>query len=290
MKCIQKPLPKLPPRKQAAHKGDFGHVLIAGGSRGMSGAVVLAARAALAGGAGLVTSAVPEAIADIVDAQVTCGMTISVDCTSKGGFSTRALSGLSAHIKRFRCILIGPGMGQTTESTSFVSGLLEIIEAPCVVDADGLNALVNQPEPFASCSAPLVITPHPGEMARLLGCAVSKVQAQRAQTAVDYAAKHGCVVLLKGAETVIAHPEGHYALNQTGNPGMATAGSGDVLGGIITALLAQGLGAWEAARLGAHFHGLAGDLGAEKLGQPSLTALDILACLPTAMMQHATAS
>jgi ADP-dependent NAD(P)H-hydrate dehydratase len=275
------PLPILPPRNSDAHKGDFGTALIIGGSRGMSGAAGLAGMAALRGGAGLVRVAVPEVCLETVAGFEPCFTTIPLPCDELGRITFAAIPILREEIKKATAVALGPGLGQSDDIVKLVGLLFAEIEKPMIVDADGLNALALLPaELFLEVhSGPRVLTPHPGEFARLIA---RKLEGDaREQAAVDLAAKSGTVVLLKGHRTLIT--DGHRrAFNTTGNPGMATGGSGDVLTGLVTALLCQHLPPFDAARLAAHLHGLAGDLAAKERGEVSLIARDLIEFLPQA--------
>jgi ADP-dependent NAD(P)H-hydrate dehydratase len=300
-------LPTLPPRKPDAHKGDFGTVLIVGGSRGMSGAAALAGMAALRGGAGLVRVAVPDACLDAVAGFEPCYTTIPLPCDAAGRIAAAALPILREEAQKATAIALGPGLGRSADLDKLAGVLYREIEKPLVVDADALNALSTQPEVFlAPPAGPRVLTPHPGEFARLIGNKLDgekmgtgsepgkcnkteKVSREvpvplfspRQEAAVALAAKSGAVILLKGHHTLITDGT-RRALNATGNPGMATGGSGDVLTGLITALLCQNLSPFDAARLAAHLHGLAGDLAAKELGEVSLIARDLIGFLPRA--------
>ncbi|MGQ9533513.1 MAG: NAD(P)H-hydrate dehydratase, partial [Desulfotomaculales bacterium] len=260
-------------------------VLVVGGSRGMIGAACLAAHAALRAGAGLVYLAVPEGMQPVAAAKLDEVITVPLPETAGGALSRRALTVLEGHLGRADVVALGPGLGTQEETVALVRDLVREVACPLVVDADGLNALAGAVEVLSARQAPTVVTPHPGEMARLLGCGTAEVQADRLAAAEKAAASWNAVVLLKGARTVVAGPDGRTYLNPTGNPGMATAGSGDVLTGIIAAFMAQGLPALEAAAAGAFVHGRAGDLAAERLGQPSLVAGDITAALPGALLE-----
>jgi NAD(P)H-hydrate epimerase len=272
-------LPVLPPRSPDSHKGDFGRVLLVGGSRGMPGSVSLAGMAALRSGAGLVTLVVPEACHAIVAAFEPSYMTAPVPSDSHGRIDATALPQLRKLIERATVIAIGPGLGQSAELIELVTGLYRETPLPMVVDADGLNALAARRDALPDHAGPRVLTPHPGEFARLVGA--SGPPPDRIAAATSLAAQASIVVVLKGHGTVIADGARH-AVNSTGNPGMATGGTGDVLTGVIAALLGQGLAPFEAAQLGVYIHGLAGDLAAAELGEVSLIASDMIRFLPKA--------
>jgi ADP-dependent NAD(P)H-hydrate dehydratase / NAD(P)H-hydrate epimerase len=276
-----------PPRKPASHKGDFGHVLVVAGSVGKTGAAVLSAMGALRSGAGLVTVAIPEsALAPVAAARPEL-MTEPLPAAGRG-FAASALERALELAQARDAVVLGPGLGQAAETQAFARALVARCASPLVLDADGLNAFAASAEggPAAELpwrTAPTVLTPHPGEMARLAGGSTRDVQSRRLESARALAARSGAVVVLKGQRSVIAAPDGRAAVNRTGNPGMATGGTGDVLAGIIGALLARGCDAWTAAIAATCVHGLAGDRAAARLGQESLLAGDLVAALPEAL-------
>jgi hydroxyethylthiazole kinase-like uncharacterized protein yjeF len=275
------PLPVLPPRAPDSHKGDFGRALLIGGSRGMSGAIAMSGLATLRSGAGLVTLAVPQAIQEVVATFSPCYMTHGI-ADEDGHFVSTAVKTLLDFSENATAVALGPGLSRGPELTYFVQQLYREIKQPMVADADALFALAERVEIVGKSQGPRILTPHPGEFARLAGGAFS--QANRAAAAAEFAQRDGSgntIVVLKGHRTVITDGR-RFALNQTGNPGMATGGTGDVLTGIITGLLCQGLSPFDAARLGVHVHGLAGDLAALELGQVSLIATDLIDYLPQA--------
>ncbi len=275
----------LPERPSPAHKGNFGRVLIIAGSRGMTGAAGLSATAALRSGAGLVTAAVPETLHDIMEVKLTEAMTVPLPDTGSGALSGEALPRILSLLENMDALAIGPGLSQTPETVTLVRELLPAIKIPFVLDADALNALAGQTGILGSLHAPAVITPHPGEMARLMEVTSGDIQADRVGNAVKATADWNVVTLLKGARTVVATPEGTVYINPTGNPGMASGGSGDVLTGIIASLIAQGLQPGRAAAAGAYLHGLAGDMAAKEKGMIGLVAGDIIAGLPAAALE-----
>lgn len=275
----------LPPRPAWAHKGSCGRVLVVAGSRGMTGAACLAALGAARAGAGLVTLAVPKSVQGVVAAKLTEVVTAGLPETAEGTLARSALEGISALLERADVLAIGPGLSRHPETVALVKELLPSLRVPCVVDADGLNALEKDTEAWRSLFAPVIITPHEGEMARLLGTTPNEVRSQRLAVAERAAALLGVVVLLKGPATLVSSPQGTTYINTTGNPGMATGGSGDVLTGLIAGLVAQGMDVFYAAAAGAYLHGLAGDLVAEQRGRRGLLAGDILEMLPVAIKQ-----
>lgn len=265
---------ELPARPVEGNKGTFGRALILAGSVGMSGAAALAGMAALRGGAGLVTVAVPAPIQPIVAGFEPSYMTLALPATAAGQFSRLAVSSLEHLVPHASAVACGPGWGQSAELAEILGWLIQNARQPLVIDADGLNLLSKSPDMLGRSAGPRILTPHPGEFARLIDSDVATVQLQRIDLAVEFAAQHRVVVLLKGAGTVITDGR-RVAVNTTGNSGMGTGGTGDVLTGLITALLGQGLEPFAAARLGAHLHGLAGDLAAAELSQPALIASDL---------------
>jgi hydroxyethylthiazole kinase-like uncharacterized protein yjeF len=281
-------LPKLPRRRPDAHKGDFGHVFIIAGSRGMVGAGCLAAMGALRSGAGLVTVGCPEGIYPIVAAKLTEAMTLPLPETAGGALAARALEPALAFAEKSTVVAVGPGLGQEEETGEFVRALAAKLDHVLIVDADGLNAFAGRAASFAERKGPTLITPHPGEMGRLIGQTAAEIQMNREGVATEFAARfEAFAVLLKGAGTVVAERERLYA-NTTGNPGMATGGVGDVLTGVCAALVGQRLDHFEAGALGAHLHGLAGDLAARRFGQVSMIAGDLVESLPAAFESYRT--
>jgi ADP-dependent NAD(P)H-hydrate dehydratase / NAD(P)H-hydrate epimerase len=273
----------LPHRGPDAHKGSCGSVLVVGGSPGLTGAAAMCSRAALRCGAGLVTLAVPEGLADILEVKLTEVMTLAVAQTPQRTFGELAEADLLDAAGRASAVALGPGISRNEETGRLVRNLVATLEAPLVLDADGLNALVGHTSSLKERKHGLVMTPHPGEMARLIGRDAAAVQADRIGVAARAAQEWGAVVVLKGAGTVIAEPAGDVCVNPTGNAGMATAGTGDVLTGCVAAFLAQGLEPFGAAVAGAYFHGLAGDLAAQMEGMAGMTAGDVIRHLPLAL-------
>jgi len=277
------PLPWLPLRAPDSHKGSFGLALIIGGSRGMTGAVAMAGLAALRGGAGLVRLAVPEPCLETIAAHEPSYMTVGLPADRAGRISLDARQKIADSLGPATVLACGPGLGRSLGLEVLVTWLYGELAKPMVIDADGLNALAARPEVLGRPAGPRILTPHPGEFARLAGRQVAADQ--RHAMAVELAARWGAVVVLKGHRTLITDGR-RQAINTTGNPGMATGGSGDVLTGLIAALACQGLTALDAARLGVYLHGLAGDLAAERLGQEALIASDLIRFLPEAFGQY----
>jgi NAD(P)H-hydrate epimerase len=276
-----------PPREPGAHKGTFGHLLVIAGSVGKTGAAVLAATAALRTGVGLVTVATPAPALPAVAAGRAELMTEPLPTDSTGTLDAGAVTRAIALAKDRDAVVLGPGLGQEAGTRAFVRDFVRRCPTPLLVDADGLNALAASPKEKAATdalrrSSPMIVTPHPGEMARLAGSGTSEVQRRRLETARAFAMETGAVVVLKGQRTLVARPDGRAAVNPTGNPGMATAGTGDVLSGIAGALLARGCDAWTASTAGVYLHGRAGDEAAARMGQESLVAGDLVDHLPRA--------
>ncbi len=276
----------LPPRRPASHKGTFGHVAVIAGSVGKTGAAALTAKAALRAGSGLVTVATPASAHATLEAKLLEVMTTPMPETNAQTLSMDGLEGLLAFADARSAVAIGPGLTTHPETVGLVRALVPRLQKPCVIDADALNAFHGHAAQLADAKVPLVLTPHPGEMARLVGGASShSINTDRVGVASRFARDHQVVVALKGARTVVAHPNGAVAICPTGNPGMATAGTGDALTGIIASLLAQDRSAWEAACAGTYAHGLAGDLAAAAVGQAGMTASDLIDRIPSALRQ-----
>ncbi len=277
--------PRLPARPANAHKGTFGKVLLTGGSIGMSGSVALSACAALRSGSGLVTAVVPRSIQPQVAAIEPSLMTRALSCEIDGGLHAMAVAELTDLIPAVDAIGIGPGLGRSQTAGQMVLALLQQSFCPVVFDADALNLMAE-----LNCletdgrAAKCVLTPHPGEFSRLTGLSMEQISSDREATASEFAAKHDVVVVLKGQETVVTDGRRIFR-NSTGNSGMATGGSGDVLTGILTSLLGQHMELMEAAALAVHVHGLAGDLAARQLSQRGMIASDLITFLPPAWLE-----
>jgi NAD(P)H-hydrate epimerase len=276
-------IPRLAPRAPLSHKGDYGRALLVGGSRGMSGAVALAGMATLRSGAGLVTLAVPNLCLETVAGWEPSYMTLPLPCDAEGRLAEGAREVVTNLASKVTAMACGPGLGRSDALTAMVCHWYHALPLPLVIDADGLNALAQHPSGLETPAGPRILTPHPGEFDRLVGQHFADWE-ERACLAEQWAAGHGVVMVLKGHRTLVTDGR-RSARNETGNPGMATGGSGDVLTGIITALLCQGLSPWEAARLGVHVHGLAGDLAAAQFSPVAMIARDIIGALPRAWRQ-----
>jgi len=280
-------------RPATANKGNFGHVLVVGGSfgsaGGKSGAPAMASLSALRSGAGLVTAAVPTPALPLVAAVAPELMTWPLIATSAGSIAAENLAALTALTAGKTVLAIGPGLGQSPETIKFTTGFLSATKLPAVIDADALNILAAKPVLLAKLAKgrTLVLTPHPGEMARLTGLTIAEVQANRLEVARGFAQRTGVTLVLKGARTLIAHPDGRVAINTTGNPGMAKGGSGDLLTGLIAGLLAQHPAeAARAVEAAVYLHGLAADLALRQADEHTLLATDSLAHFSEAFRLH----
>lgn len=275
----------LPGRAADSHKGNYGSVLVVAGSAGMTGAACLAAEAAARTGAGLVTLAVPEGLHQIVETKLTEVMTYPLPQEKSQSLSPEALPVIMSLLDKADVLALGPGLSTNPGTVRLVRELLGKISSPCVLDADGLNALAGHTDIFKKAGAPLVLTPHPGEMARLTGLGTADIARDRLAGAEKYSSLWQSVLVLKGAPSLVAAPGGNVYVNSTGNPGMAAGGSGDVLTGIIAGLLAQGLSPERAAAAGVYLHGFAGDRAAARKGMMGLLAGDILLALPEVLRE-----
>ena len=280
----------LAPRPRDSNKGSYGHALIVGGSFGKSGAAAMAGMAALRAGAGLSTVATPARVLTSVAAFAAELMTEPLPETSVGSISMAAAqNGRFLDLtKPMTVVAIGPGIGRNPETVQFVHEAVHQTKVPLVVDADGLNAFEGQTNLLDGRRRPLVLTPHPGEMSRLAGISIKAIQADRLNVARSFARDHGLVLVLKGNRTIIALPNGSAWGNPTGNPGMATGGTGDILTGMTAGVIAQMPNDYARAAIAAvYLHGLAGDVAAETMGEHSLVATDLLAGLPEAFRRAA---
>jgi hydroxyethylthiazole kinase-like uncharacterized protein yjeF len=277
--------PYIYPRSRETHKGTYGHALVIGGSLGMTGAVRMSSFAALRIGAGLVTAAVPLSALPTVAADHMEVMTAPLAETEQSAIALEAMPAISNLLATASVCLIGPGMSRYPEANAVLRFVLEKAISPIVIDADGLNALQGDVDFLKNRQVPMVLTPHPGEMARLTGMSIEQIEGNRMEVARTFAVEYGVCLVLKGNKTVVATPEGEVFINITGNPGMATAGSGDVLSGMIAGLVAQGLKTRDAAITAVYIHGLAGDHAAGQKGQRGIVAGDILESIPYILKQ-----
>ncbi|MBD3403945.1 NAD(P)H-hydrate dehydratase [candidate division GN15 bacterium] len=274
----------LPARKPDGHKGDFGKLVLVAGSTGLTGAACMAGQSAARSGAGLIKIACPHSVLPTIAAKMTEVMSYPLpDVAKKGALAVRALGELRKLIDEHDAVVLGPGIGRHRETFELVRRLLSKLDKPTIIDADGLNALAGHLDIIRDCSAPLVLTPHPGEFKRLVETSVPEDIREASQMVRDVADDLGVVLVLKGSPTLIAEPGGLCYINQTGNDGMATGGSGDVLSGIIGAFLGQGMTAIEAAVAGVFIHGMTGDLAAEAYTNRGMIPTDMISFLPKAL-------
>jgi ADP-dependent NAD(P)H-hydrate dehydratase / NAD(P)H-hydrate epimerase len=271
------------PRRRTAHKGSCGHLLIIAGSRGKTGAAALAANSAVRAGSGLVTLAVPASLHDILELKTTEAMTVPLDDERRGYLTSLALTDIQALLPGKNALALGPGLSLDRETATLVHRLLLEVKLPLVLDADAINAIAEQPELLRKASShPVILTPHPGEMSRFMGISVAQIEADRIAAAHEAAVRHGVHIILKGARSISAAPDGRIAINGSGNPGMASGGMGDVLTGIVASLLGQGYPPFDACKLGVFLHSTAADMVAADKGEIGLTATDVLEQLPYA--------
>jgi len=275
----------LKPRKLNTSKRDYGHVLIIAGSPGLTGAATMTAQAAMRSGAGLVTVACPESSNAILATKLTCAMTLPLPETKAGTLARRAFDKINEFSKRATALCIGPGLGRNTETQELARRVITSINLPMIIDADGLNALSGEAGILKRRKETIVISPHSGEMARLIKKPKEYIEKNRIRVVKDLSKRIGQIVILKGHESLVAKPGGKVYKNTTGNPGMATGGSGDVLSGMIASFLAQGINSYDAACIAVYLHGQAGDLARDEVGEISLTACDILRKIPEVILK-----
>ncbi len=275
----------LPGRPEDAHKGTTGHAIVLAGSPGKTGAAVMAAYSALRAGAGLVTLAGPGSLHQVLEAKTTEVMTEPLPDTDRGMLAQVSIERALTLMEDKTAAALGPGIGGGEGPSEFVKEIIKQSPIPLVIDADGLNAIAGDPSMLDDAKAPMVLTPHPGEMSRLAGVGTKEVLADRLRVCKEFAEKHKVVLVLKGAHSLVVTPEGNAYYNLTGNPGMASGGTGDVLTGVITGLVCQGLSAEAAAVLGVYLHGLAGDVAAKEQGEEGLVAGDVIKAVPEALIR-----
>ena len=280
MITIAELIKKFPMKPQDTHKGDFGHVLVIAGSTGYTGAAYLASQAVIRSGSGLVTLAIGKSLYGIMATKLTEVMVRPFFETRDCSLSLLAEKELVTFAEKCNSIAIGPGISQNKETQHLTRNLIAKLNKPMVVDADGINALPGHLDVLKNAKAPLILTPHPGEMARLIGQEVSYVQKDRKGLALSFASEYNTVLVLKGYETIVAAPNGESYKNETGNVGMASGGTGDILTGMIASFIGQALEPFTAASLAVYFHGLAGDLAAKEKGFLGLIATDLLNKIP----------
>ena len=272
-------------RPDDSNKGTLGSLLCICGSYGMAGAAIMAGKAALRCGIGLLKIAVPKSIYPVCATNILESVYYPLEETSNGIISSKNTDFLLEMCEKSSAVVIGCGLSVCDDTKNLVQSVITNCEKPLVIDADALNCICNKPEILKNLKVPAIITPHPGEMARLLHSTPKTVNSNRENTAIDFAKKFGVVTVLKGAGTIIASPDGEVYINHTGNSGMATGGSGDILSGIIGSLLAQGASPINAAAAGVFLHGTIGDLAAEKLGKISMLPTDMIDMIPTAYLK-----
>lgn len=272
-------------RPDDANKGTLGSLLCICGSYGMAGAAIMAGKAALRCGIGLLKTAVPKSIYPICSSNILESVYFPLEETKSGAISDKNTDFLLSECEKSSAVLIGCGLSVCEDTRAVVKAVITNCTKPLVIDADALNCICNEPEILKSLKAPAIITPHPGEMARLINSTPREVNSDRENTAINFAKRYGVITVLKGAGTIIASPDGKVYINHTGNSGMATGGSGDVLAGIIGSMLAQGATPFKAAAAGVFLHGTAGDIAAEKLGKISMLPTDMTELLPDAFQR-----
>jgi len=274
---------KIQKRSSETHKGSYGHVFVLGGSPGLTGAAYLTSMAALRSGSGLVTLGTPKSLNCIMEVKLTEVMTKPLPETAKGTLSNTALAEIKNFSKTLEVVAIGPGLSRNKNTGLLVRNLVSSLDKPIVLDADGLNALEGKAKLLLKAKKEIIITPHPGEMSRLIRKSVSTIQNDRRGIAKSVSKLYNCVTVLKGSRTVVANPKGELYINETGNPGMATGGVGDVLTGMIASFVGQGITSFGAAKLAVYLHGRAGDLAMREKGEISLIATDLLHKLPSVL-------
>jgi len=276
---------RLPVRPINAHKYSCGKIFAIVGSPGLTGAATMSTLSAMKVGAGAVIAGVPESLSPILEAKLTEVMKLPLPETDEHTIGWNALDLIEEHIEWADVVIIGPGLSKNYETKQVVLNVIKKLNKKAVIDADGLNALVGNLNILKGLNTEIVLTPHPGEFSRLTDLPVDKIERERIDVARNFAVEYGVVLVLKGDTTVIANPEGEVFINSTGNPGMATAGSGDVLTGMIAGFMGQGLKAVDAAICGVYLHGLAGDLARDKIGELPMMAMDILNMIPDAIQK-----
>ncbi len=289
-----KSLPKLIPRKKNTHKGSYGRVLVLAGSPGMTGAAYLCCKAALKSGSGLVTLGIPKSLNFIMETKLTCVMTHPLPETKALTLSNKGREEILKLCEKHDVVALGPGLSQQPETKNLILWMIKTINRSIVIDADGINALTGNLHILYKIKKNVVLTPHPGEMSRLINLGSAKdVQKKRIDIATKFVKsihkqlgkERDFLLVLKGDKTIVVNYNKVY-INHTGNPGMATAGAGDVLTGIIVSLIGQGFNVFDASQLGVYIHGLAGDMASKKKGELSMIASDILDCLPDAFIKY----
>ena len=280
---VKNHISKIPRRKPDTHKKDFGHVFVIAGSRGMTGAAFLVSQAALLSGSGLVTCGIPASLNAIMEAKLTEVMTLPLPEVKEGAIAASAEKEIISFTEKTDAVALGPGLSRHTQTQRLARNLIKTLKRPLVIDADGIIAVAKTRDILKKRKFATILTPHPGEMAYLTGKVKSVIQKDRKKIAADFAKKFNVILALKGYQTVVADPKGNVYVNRTGNSGMSSAGMGDVLTGMITSFVGQGIDPYSASVIGVYLHGLAGDIAAKEKGQFSLIASDILGALPEAI-------
>ncbi len=267
-------------RARDAHKGDYGHVFVIAGSPGLTGAAYLASMSSLLSGSGLVTLGIPKSINEIMEEKLTEVMTLPLSETKDKTLSLAALSKIKSFSKKTDVLAIGPGLSRNKATAGLIRKIVTTSNKPIVLDADAINAFEKKQDLLKKAKNTIVVTPHPGEMSRLTGVSTRIIQKDRVKAAVKLSKRVKCITVLKGSRTVVANPKGEVYINETGNPGMATGGVGDILTGMVASFIGQGIEPYGAAKLAVYLHGKAGDLAAREKGKISLIATDLLDKLP----------
>ncbi|MCM8783541.1 MAG: NAD(P)H-hydrate dehydratase [Candidatus Omnitrophica bacterium] len=273
----------LPQRNQDTHKGDYGHVFVLAGSKGLTGAATLCSLAVLRVGAGLVTLGIPESLNPILEIKLTEVMTLPLPETKEASLGFKAKDKILDFLKKCDCIIVGPGLSRNKETQELARFLLKKIDLPIVLDADGINALEGYKKILEEIKSDLILTPHIGEFSRLTGISIEKIKENKISVVKNFLKSYNMTLVLKGYQTIVAQQDKEIYINKTGNPGMASAGSGDVLTGMIGGFLAQKISPFESAKLGVYLHGLAGDLAKKEKTDYGLIASDILENIPKAI-------
>ncbi len=273
------------PRPADTHKGDYGHLLVLAGSVGKTGAATLACKAAMRVGAGLVTLGIPRSLKEIMEIKLTETMTMPLPETESRTLGLGALHEIVETSQRIQALVFGPGISTLDETGQLVRKLVKTLSIPMVIDADALTALSVEPEILKEIESPIILTPHPGEMARLTGLSSKAIQEDRVETSRNFAIEYGVFLVLKGSRTIIAQPDGNIHINPSGNPGMASGGTGDILTGMMGGLVCQGFSPSSATIAATYAHGLAGDLVADEKGEMALIATDILEKIPPVLKE-----
>ncbi|MGE4283103.1 MAG: NAD(P)H-hydrate dehydratase [Clostridia bacterium] len=275
----------IPKRVANSNKGNYGRILIVAGSTGMTGAAALSGLAAVRAGSGLVTVAIPKSLNAIMEMKLTEVMTLPLKDDDRGVLASGSADDILSKMTKTDVLLYGPGLSVSDSIQGILETILKQSDIPVVIDADGINALSANINVLKECKCPIILTPHPGEMSRMTGIGIQDIQTRRIEIARSFAESWNVTVVLKGARTVIAHPDGEVFINRTGNSGMATGGTGDVLAGVIASLMGQGLSVRHAAEIGVYIHGVAGDIQCEIRGEYGMIASDLVDSLPAAICQ-----